>query len=187
MTDNQLCADRAAGNAGVSCACRQGEYASEVGSLFMDRLCCLSLCLRPLRETASRIPLLLSLLLNRLNADLPRPILGASPEALRLLQEFPWPHNATQFRRVVGELAVTAQGRITAEDVRRTLGRERHVGMLSPNAENASTPLDLNRTLEEINRDVALRVLEEAGGNRTAAAVRLGISRTTLWRMIRPR
>ena len=171
----------------LSCACRQGEYASEVGSLFMDRLCCLSLCLRPLRETASRIPLLLSLLLNRLNADLPRPILGASPEALRLLQEFPWPHNATQFRRVVGELAVTAQGRITAEDVRRTLGRERHVGMLSPNAENASTPLDLNRTLEEINRDVALRVLEEAGGNRTAAAGRLGISRTTLWRMIRPR
>ena len=82
---------------------------------------------------------------------------------------------------------MTAQGRITAEDVRRTLGRERHVGMLSPNAENASTPLDLNRTLEEINRDVALRVLEEAGGNRTAAAGRLGISRTTLWRMIRPR
>ena len=32
-----------------------------------------------------------------------------------------------------------------------------------------------------------LRVLEEAGGNRTAAAGRLGISRTTLWRMIRAR
>ena len=25
MTDNQLCADRAAGNDGVSCACRQGS------------------------------------------------------------------------------------------------------------------------------------------------------------------
>ena len=54
------------------------------------------------------------------------------------------------------------------------------MGIFSLRAENAAVPLDLGRTLEEINQDVALRVLEETGGNQTAAAKRLGISRTTL-------
>ena len=40
--------------------------------------------------------------------------------------------------------------------------------------------LDLSRTLNEISQDVALRLVEETGGNHTAAAKRLGISRTTL-------
>lgn len=38
--------------------------------------------------------------------------------------------------------------------------------------------------LSEISQDVALRVVVEAGGNQTAAAKRLGISRTTLWRLL---
>ena len=59
------------------------------------------------------------------------------------------------------------------------------MGAFVPHAENASVPLDLNRTLDEINQDVALRVVEETGGNQTAAAKRLGISRTTLWRLLR--
>lgn len=51
--------------------------------------------------------------------------------------------------------------------------------------ENAATPLELNRTLEEINRDISLRMIQETGGNHTAAAKRLGISRTTLWRLVK--
>ena len=65
------------------------------------------------------------------------------------------------------------------------LKKERHMGIFSLRAENAAVPLDLGRTLEEINQDVALRVLEETGGNQTAAAKRLGISRTTLWRLLK--
>ena len=59
------------------------------------------------------------------------------------------------------------------------------MGAFALRAENAAVPLDLGRTMEEINQDVALRVLEETGGNQTAAAKRLGISRTTLWRMVK--
>ena len=58
------------------------------------------------------------------------------------------------------------------------------MGVFSPHAENANAPLDLNRTLDEIDQDVAQRVVEETGGNQTAAAKRLGISRTTLWRLL---
>ena len=168
-----------------SCVCQPGEYTSAVGSLFLDKLCCLSLYLPPLRQMSERIPALVNLSLSHLNADLPRQLVGAEPEALALLKAFRWPHNYTQFRRVMGELAVTAAGQvITAEDVRHILRKERHMGAFSPRAENASSPLDLNRTLDEISQDVALRVLEETGGNQTAAAKRLGISRTTLWRLL---
>ncbi len=168
-----------------SCVCRPGEYTSAMGSLFMDKLCCLSLFLPPLRKMSDKIPTLVSLSLSHLNADLPRQLVGVDPDAFSLLQNFRWPHNYTQFRRVMGELAVTAAGQvITAEDVQHVLKKERHSGAFSPQAENASAPLDLNRTLSEISRDIALRVLEESGGNQTATAKRLGISRTTLWRLL---
>jgi transcriptional regulator of acetoin/glycerol metabolism len=171
-----------------SCVCQLGEYTSAVGSLFMDKLCCLSLYLPPLRQMAERIPALVNLSLSHLNVDLPRQIVGADPEAITLLQNFQWPHNYTQFRRVIGELAVTATGSlITAENVRQALRKERHVGAFSPCAENAAAPLNLNRTLDEISQDVARRVVEESGGNQTVAAKRLGISRTTLWRLLQPK
>lgn len=171
-----------------SCVCQPGEYTSAVGSLFMDKLCCLSLYLPSLRQTAERIPALVNLSLSHLNVDLPRQIVGADPEAITLLQNFQWPHNYTQFRRVIGELAVTATGSlITAENVRQALRKERHVGAFSPCAENAAAPLNLNRTLDEISQDVARRVVEESGGNQTVAAKRLGISRTTLWRLLQPK
>lgn len=57
------------------------------------------------------------------------------------------------------------------------------MGVFTPNTENAAAPLNLNRTLDEISQDVALRVVAEMGGNQTAAK-RLGISRTTLWRLL---
>ena len=171
-----------------SCVCQPGEYTSAVGSLFMDKLCCLSLYLPPLRQMAERIPALVNLSLSHLNVDLPRQIVGADPEAITLLQNFQWPHNYTQFRRVIGELAVTATGSlITAENVRQALRKERHVGAFSPCAENAAAPLNLNRTLDEISQDVARLVVEESGGNQTVAAKRLGISRTTLWRLLQPK
>lgn len=169
-----------------SCVCQPGEFTSAVGSLFIDKLCCLTLYLPPLRQMAERIPTLVNLSLSYLNANLPRQILSVEPEAMSLLQGFQWPHNYTQFRRVLEELAVLVPGQtITAACVRQLLRKERHVGAFTLRAENAAVPLDLGRTLEEINQDVALRVLEETGGNQTAAARRLGISRTTLWRLMK--
>ena len=169
-----------------SCVSQPGEYISSIGSLFMDKLCCLSLYLPPLRKISERIPTLVNLSLSHLNADLPRRIMGAEPEAMALLQSFQWPHNYTQFRRVIGDLAVTAPGSlITADNVRQILRKERHVGAFVPHAENSAVPLDLNRTLDEINQDVALRGVEETGGNQAAAAKRLGTSSQTLWRLLR--
>ncbi|MFV0351621.1 MAG: PrpR N-terminal domain-containing protein [Oscillospiraceae bacterium] len=168
-----------------SCVCESGEYISKAGALFQDKLSCISLFVPPLRQISEKIPTLMNLCLSHMNVNMPRQILGADPEALSLLQNYRWPHNYTQFRRVINELAITSSGQIiTAENVRQVLRKERHVGAFSFQKENATSPLDLNRTLAEISQDIALRVIDETSGNHTSAAKRLGISRTTLWRLM---
>ena len=169
----------------ISCVCQSGEYISKVGALFREKLSCLSLYLPPLRQLSHQIPTLMNLCLSHMNVNMPIQILGAEPEALSLLQRYNWPHNYTQFRRVIEELAVTGTSQIiTADNVRQVLLKERHVGAFSSQKEDAVTPLNLNRTLAEISQDIAIRVVGETDGNHTAAAKRLGISRTTLWRLL---
>lgn len=158
---------------------------SRLANEIVNNLCCLTMELPTLRELSARIPVMINMYLNRINVEIAHQLLGAEPQAVELLQQFHWPHNYVQFRRVLNELAVTSSGSyITADAVRNLLRKERHVGSFTPRAENADIPLDLTRPLADINRDIVRRVIEEAGGNQTVAAKRLGISRTTLWRMV---
>ena len=168
-----------------SCVCLPGEYTSAAGSLFMDKLCCLSLYLPPLRQMAERIPTLVNLSLSYFNADLPRQILSVEPEAMDLLQSS---NGLTTTPSSAGSWAIwlsPPQGRSSPRKAFGSCcGRNGTWAFSPPHAENANAPLDLNRTLDEIDQDVAQRVVEETGGNQTAAAKRLGISRTTLWRLL---
>lgn len=45
--------------------------------------------------------------------------------------------------------------------------------------------IDLHKPLDEIERSVIQQILAEEGMNQSAAAKRLGISRSTLWRKLK--
>lgn len=168
-----------------SCISPAGEYISPIGSEIVNKMRCFTLFLPPLRALSDRIPEMMNLLLNRLNVDVPVQILGMDPEAVKLMQSYHWPHNYSQFWRVLNTLALTAGGQIiTAAEVRILLQKEQHLGTFAAHAENETMPVDLNRPLDVINRDIVRRVVNEMGGNRTASAKRLGISRSTLWRLL---
>ena len=51
-------------------------------------------------------------------------------------------------------------------------------------SEGAGLLLNLEGTLDQINQQIIHRVLEEEAGNQSRTARRLGISRTTLWRLL---
>ena len=167
-----------------SCVCRSGEQMSPEGAEFLNRLNCRVLYLQPLRKLKGGIPAQINSALSHLNASRPYPVLGAEPEAVRLLQSFSWPHNYTQFQRVIEDLAASSERLITAENVRQALQKEQYGIAYTSCAGDTSEPLDLSRTLDEISQSVAKRVLMETGGNQSAAAKRLGISRTTLRRLV---
>lgn len=168
-----------------SCVCRKGESVTEAGMEFVERLGCMILCLPPMRQRAGQIPAAANMYLSYLNTALAKQSMGLTPEAVKLLQAFDWPHNHTQFQRILRELAMVNDGPyITAQAVGEALERERTVATADQRAEDASEPLDLNQTLDRIDRWVAHRVLREENGNQSRTAHRLGISRTTLWRML---
>lgn len=168
-----------------SCVCRRNESITQRGMELVEGLGCLVLCLPPVRQRVHQLPAIANMYLSHLNTTQARQIVGLEADAVKLLSDFEWPHNYTQIQRVLKELALTADGPyITADSVDRILKRERTVGTFDDRAEDGGTPLNLNRTLAEINGEIAKRVLAEENGNQTRTAQKLGIGRTTLWRML---
>jgi transcriptional regulator with PAS, ATPase and Fis domain len=153
---------------------------------FVNRLHCFIITLPSLREDPSRIDSIVNLYLNRLNIDMAKQILGVLPDAMELLRNFDWPYNYTQLSRVMRNLVImTDESYINFDDVRDALNKERTVTAASLHARNSAKPLDLSRPLSEINKEIAAMVLEAQNGNQSKAAESLGISRTTLWRLVR--
>lgn len=143
---------------------------------------CFTLELLPLRQRIHDIPSLSTLYLNELNMNNARQIAGFEPEAMSLIQGFDWEHNLGQFKRVLGELAtLTDTPYISAKHVREILKREKKDCLhLAKKFEE----IDFNQSLAEITHDIVLAVLSEENFNQTKTAKRLGISRSTLWRLL---
>lgn len=161
------------GSEGLSPRCRK----------LIDWFSCTVVDLPALRSHREDIPHLASLYLSLLNMRDAREIAGLEPEALRLMENYDWPANYDQFRRVLQELALlTDTPYITADTVRRVLQREER--MYPSQAGGQLADMLRGRTLEEVDRIAMNLALGECNGNQRAAAARLGISRTTLWRML---
>lgn len=140
---------------------------------------CLTLRMPPLRERIFEIPALCSLYLSEFNAESTHRVIGLAPEAQELLQSYPWPGNIDQLKRVIRQLTLLAdRPYISAESVRQQLSLE------SPQRIDEQQSFDTSRTLEEMTLELVELALQRAGGNQSKAAAQLGISRSTLWRML---
>ncbi len=150
-----------------------------------NTLGCLLLRLSPIRERIQDIPTLSSLYLGTLNVEMAKQIIGFEPEAMDMMQGYDWPQNQTQFKRVLKQLAsITSTPYIQTKDVTFLLSQESDSISLSPSSEK-TPPININRSLEEITKDIVAQVLHKTGGNQTAAAKKLKVSRTTLWRYLK--
>ena len=153
---------------------------------FINRLHCLIITLPSLREDLSRLDSLVKLYLNRLNIDMAKQILGISADAMQLLKNFSWPYNYIQLNRIMRNLVIMARGSyIRYEDVQEVLNKERTITTVSLHSTDSSKTIDISKSLSEINKKVADMVLEVHSGNQSKAAESLGISRTTLWRLLK--
>lgn len=180
-----------------SCTCPRDQGLPASAMSFINTLSCVNLHLLPLRELANEISTLSSLYLNTINVSMANQIIGFEPEAMELLQAYDWPCNYTQFKRILNELALmTTTPYIQADHVRALLEKERETiscplsstTITAGSGESQADPgfrLNLELSLDEMNRQIIHQVLRQTDGNQSAAAKRLGISRTTLWRYLK--
>jgi DNA-binding NtrC family response regulator len=130
-----------------------------------------------LRERPVDIPVLAGRFIARYCAanGMPLDAKTFSPEALALLQTYPWPGNIRELESTVSRAALSAPGRVI---------RDIDIEFL-----HATTPVPTHETprmptLAEAERTHVLRVLESVSWNKKEAARVLEISRGTLYRKI---
>ena len=158
------------------------EY-ENVRNYLENRLSCLTICLLPLRERLQDFKSITALYLHKLNVSLGKQIIGLETEAMELMTDFSWPGNLDQLQHVLKELVVITQAPyITLADVSLILNQE---PFFASNSANAG--LNLNQPLDDINYQIILTVLKEENGSKEKTAQRLGISRSTLWRILKSR
>lgn len=139
-----------------------------------------------LRERPADIPLLAERFLERVTTREQRPPMSIAPPALAALVAHPWPGNVRELQNVIERTAIFAeQGEIGVADLPDEI---RALTASTPAARDGSSVISgaarRGLSLEELEREYILAVLERAGGNRTRAAELLGIPRRTLYRRL---
>jgi DNA-binding NtrC family response regulator len=143
------------------------------------RLCVVEIRLPALRERKGDIPLLAQNFLREFSKEMGKDVKDFTADALETLINYAWPGNVRELRSALERAVVLCRGdRITVRDLPGTLR--------SGGAGTTSQPLlaQNDLTVEEAEKQLIIRALKEAGGNRTAAAAKVGMSRRTLHRKL---
>ena len=149
------------------------------------RLAVLILELPPLKERIGDLRRLANFIVRKKSKALHRIIEPLSEEAVEQLRTIDWPGNVRQLANVLERAIVISPGRtITDKILADAMGSCRPFVRRPPQAIQPAeeTP---NAPLQDVERSAVLRALKECGGNRKQAALRLGISRSTLWRRLK--
>ena len=132
----------------------------------------------PLRDRPEDIPLLLDHFLKRYASDR---TLELSPEALTHLRGYAWPGNVRELRNIAQRISIFSGDTVTVGDLPEEMRHDRHL----PHGfdECMRCPANGHRSLDDIldciEYTLLKRSLREAHGNRSQAAVRLGLRLST--------
>lgn len=151
------------------------------------RLNVVSLDLPPLRKRKSDIPLLVEYLLNQLNRQLESKIQGVEPEVMQCFKQHHWPGNVRELRNVLESAMNIAEHQLLQlQDLpgafRAELEKaEGHSGFEGIAAGwELADEVDYHQFMAAGERQYIQNVLEKNGGNVSAAARALGLSRQAL-------
>ena len=123
--------------------------------------------LPPLREHREDIPPLVDHFVRKFNREMNKKITRITTGAMNMLQQYPWPGNVRELENALERAMVVAQ----EPDI-----REQDFTLKSRDGVSVNG----QRSLDDVEKDHILRVLEDCGGNQTRAAEVLGIDRVTL-------
>ncbi|MBC8868553.1 MAG: sigma 54-interacting transcriptional regulator [Planctomycetes bacterium] len=157
----------------------QGQFrhdlACELGTLVIQ--------IPPLSERRNDIPLLAQHFLEQTNANGEKQLAGFSVDAMDQLTSYPWPENVDELSEFVKAACEKAAGPVIQtsdlpERVRLTAEAEARPA-------KAEEAIVLDEFLSEIEKELLLRALRQAKGNKAKAARMLGVTRERVLRRIR--
>ncbi|MGB6371695.1 MAG: sigma 54-interacting transcriptional regulator [Atribacterota bacterium] len=147
------------------------------------RINVLNLEIPPLRERKEDISLLVNFFIKKYGYKFKKIVEGISEEGMQILENYDWPGNIRQLENIIERLVGrTDKNFIMTNLVKEIMKLQYGGGMIDnyPKQDNINYPLSGN--LENIEKNIIKEIINEEKGNKAAAARRLGISRTTLWR-----
>ena len=134
--------------------------------------------LPPLRERKEDIPALVQYFIQRFSAESKKTFTDISEQALKNVVAYDWPGNVRELANAIERAIVLGQPpTIQLEDL--------PGGIFATEATTAATTFSYHNTVDEYRREVILKALAEARGNRTAAAKRLGLERSYLQKLLK--
>ncbi|MBU1062379.1 MAG: sigma-54 dependent transcriptional regulator [Candidatus Omnitrophica bacterium] len=141
------------------------------------RLNVISIELPPLKDRRGDIRILAEYFIQKHNKEhKDKKIIDISQEAMDMLEKNDWPGNVRELENVIERAIVLTRNNKISKDV---LPEALHKNHMAPGkGKNNAT---LKESLEEPEKYMILKVLQDAGGNKKKAALKLGINRTTLY------
>jgi len=153
---------------------RQGTFRDDL----YDRLNMFSIWVPPLRARLEDIPLLVDYFISDCVGQAKRLVTAAAQQVLDLFQQYSWPGNIRELRNVLKRGVFTGKTEwIRQEDLPFDV------------AQRLATPLsklaDHDEQLRELSHQLFVAALKQCHGNRSRAAVLLGLTRNKFYRLLK--
>ena len=181
---------------------KQGKFREDL----YYRINVIAMRLPPLRERRSDLPVLINHFIGRSAKAMDKAVTGVTEETMRLLVSYNWPGNVRELENILERAVIlTTNAQLTPSDFPEELiqaalnpGQQVSGEFMASTAEPqavapvagadgaaAADAFGLKDALKMPERELILKVLHDVRWNRSEAAKRLGIHRSTLYHKIR--
>ncbi len=162
----------AATNQNVRTVITEGRFREDL----YYRLNIMEIFIPPLRDRRDDIIPLCNYFLEKHLPRSRKKITGFTKEAIQVLTHYSFPGNVRELENIIERAIIIEKGSvISPESLPQTI-KMFQIETIEP---------DRIKTIDELNKEYAEKVLDLVGGNRSKAAEVLGISRTSLWRILK--
>jgi len=164
------------------------ENAVKNGKLRQDlyyRLNVVPIQLPPLRERKDDIPLLVQHFINKFNPSCPREIIGISREALSLLKKYDWPGNVRELQNVIEQVMSLSENNVVCPEDLPDQIKANELFEIDVPAETLSFQEAKEKYLNQFYKKYIENLLNKCDGNISLVARQSGISRWTIYRMMK--
>ena len=136
------------------------------------RLNVIPVILPPLRERRDDIPVLAEYFLNKFKSEIDTSLKSISKDAMNILVQYDWRGNVREMKNLIHRCTVMIDSEV--------LLPEHFEHMLSVNKPRKNGGLSVGQTIEDVERELIYKTLENTGGNKTRAAEILDVTPRTL-------